>query len=142
MRFAIIQTGGKQYKVQEGQSLKIEKLDIHEGKPVTFNKVLLTYEEGKGVNLGRPFLESINVYGEVVSQGKGEKIIVFKYKPKKRYRRKIGHRQSYSLVTITGIGKTNAGAQPEKKVKTPRAKAKTSQRAALKQEGNNLTISN
>jgi len=136
MKFAIIQTGGKQYKVQEGQSLKVEKLDIEEGKPVTFDKVLLTYEEGKGVTLGKPFLESINVYGQVVEQAKGPKIIVFKYKPKKRYRKKTGHRQRYTLVKITGIGSEKA-EKIEKEVSEPvkakstvkkpsvRAKAKT-----------------
>jgi len=132
-KFAIIQTGGKQYKVREGNSLKVEKLDIEVGKPVVFDKVLLAYDEEKGLELGKPFLEDAKVKGEVMEQGKGEKIIVFKYKPKKRYRKKTGHRQRYTLVKITRIGAEEKGAKEAKEVK-PKTERKTEEKQTRKRK--------
>ncbi|MCI8443813.1 MAG: 50S ribosomal protein L21 [Clostridia bacterium] len=100
--YAIIESCGKQYKVTEGDVVFFEKLDAEEGKKVTFNQVILVSEEGK-VQVGNPYVKGVKVEGKVVSHGKGKKIIVFKMKPKKNYRRKQGHRQPYTKVEITGI---------------------------------------
>ena len=93
--YAIIESCGKQYKVAEGDVVFFEKLDAEEGKKVTFDKVILVSEEGK-VQVGNPYVKGIKVEGKVVSHGKAKKIIVFKMKAKKNYRRKQGHRQPYT----------------------------------------------
>ena len=98
---AIIKTGGKQYLVQPGDKLKIEKLEEKEGAEISFKDVLLI-EKSKKVEIGTPFLKA-EVTAKVLSHGKGDKIIVFKYKPKKRESRKIGHRQPYTEIEIIGI---------------------------------------
>ena len=100
--YAIIESCGKQYKVAEGDVVFFEKLDAEEGKKVTFDKVILVSEEGK-VQVGNPYVKGIKVEGKVVSHGKAKKIVVFKMKAKKNYRRKQGHRQPYTKVEITGI---------------------------------------
>lgn len=115
--YAIIESCGKQYKVAEGDVVFFEKLDAEEGKKVTFDKVILVSEEGK-VQVGNPYVKGVKVEGKVVSHGKGKKIIVFKMKAKKNYRRKQGHRQPYTKVEITSI-KTAA-----KKAETKAASAK------------------
>ena len=99
---AIIETGGKQYKVTEGDTLFIEKLPVEAGEAVTFDKVL-AFIDGDKITVGTPVVEGAKVDGSVVKNGKGKKIIVFKYKPKKGYRRKQGHRQPYTKVTIGKI---------------------------------------
>ena len=99
---AIIVTGGKQYKVAEGDTLFIEKLPVEAGEAVTFDKVLAVID-GDNVTVGTPVVEGAKVDASVVKNGKGKKIIVFKYKPKKGYRRKQGHRQPYTKVTIGKI---------------------------------------
>jgi large subunit ribosomal protein L21 len=98
---AIIKTGGKQYLVKPGDKLKVEKLLKEVGEEVVFSDVLLV-EKAKKVEIGTPFLQA-QVHAKVLSHGKGSKIIVYKYKPKKRESRKIGHRQPYTEVEITGI---------------------------------------
>ena len=103
--YAVIESCGKQYKVSEGDVVFFEKLDTEEGKKVTFDKVVLVSEEGK-VQVGNPYVKGMKVEGKVVAHGKGKKIIVFKYKPKKNYRRKQGHRQPYTKVEITTIKST------------------------------------
>ena len=95
---AIIETGGKQYKVTEGDTLFIEKLASEAGENVTFDKVLAVIDGEK-----IPVVEGAKVDASVVKNGKGKKVIVFKYKPKKGYRRKQGHRQPYTKVTIGKI---------------------------------------
>ena len=100
--YAIIESCGKQYKVAEGDVVFFEKLDAEEGKKVTFDNVILVSEEGK-VQVGNPYVKGVKVEGKVVSHGKGKKIIVFKMKAKKNYRRKQGHRQPYTKVEITSI---------------------------------------
>ncbi|EMS69739.1 50S ribosomal protein L21 [Ruminiclostridium cellobioparum] len=100
--YAIIMTGGKQYKVQEGDVVFVEKLAAEEGSAFTFDKVLAVSKDGK-VNFGAPLLETATVNAKVLSHGKGEKIIVFKYKAKKNYRKKQGHRQPYTKVQIEKI---------------------------------------
>ena len=99
---AIIETGGKQYKVSEGDTLFIEKLPVEAGEAVTFDKVLAVID-GDKITVGTPVVEGAKVDGSVVKNGKGKKVIVFKYKPKKGYRRKQGHRQPYTKVTIGKI---------------------------------------
>jgi large subunit ribosomal protein L21 len=100
--YAIIETGGKQYKVQEGDVLYIEKLNAGEGEAVTFDRVLAVSKES-GLVLGAPVVSGATVSAKVDKHGKGEKIIVFKYKAKKNYRRKQGHRQPYTKVVIDKI---------------------------------------
>ena len=99
--FAIIQTGGKQYKVSEGDVVKVEKLELEVGSKVNFD-VLLTSENGKIV-AGNPVVKNVTCTAEVVEHGKGDKIVVYKYKAKKNYRRKQGHRQPYTAVKIVEI---------------------------------------
>ncbi|MBI3956364.1 MAG: 50S ribosomal protein L21 [Candidatus Kerfeldbacteria bacterium] len=98
--FAIIETGGKQYKVKEGQTLMVEKLPVETG-PVVFDRVLLI--GGDAVKVGTPNVAGAKVEASVAGQVKAKKVTVIKYKAKVRYRRKIGHRQQYSKVTITKI---------------------------------------
>lgn len=100
--YAIIETGGKQYKVAEGDVIYVEKLDAAEGEEVTFSNVLAVAKES-GLVLGAPLVSGASVTGKVEKHGKEKKIIVFKYKPKKNYRRKQGHRQPYTKVTIGKI---------------------------------------
>ena len=101
--YAVIKTGGKQYRVAPGDMLKIEKLDGNVGDSIAFDKVLLT-SDGENVNMGKPYLEDTKVYGSIARQGKDRKIIVFKYKRRKGYRKKQGHRQSFTLIKIDNIG--------------------------------------
>ncbi|MGI6739403.1 MAG: 50S ribosomal protein L21 [Christensenellales bacterium] len=98
--YAIIATGGKQYRVSEGDVIHIEKLENEVDDEVTFPVLLLG---GKELKVGKPYVEGASVVGKVLKQVKGEKIIVFKYKSKKNYRRKAGHRQLYTRVQITTI---------------------------------------
>ncbi len=100
--YAIIEACGKQYKVTEGDVVFFEKLDAEEGKKVTFDKIILVSDDKK-VQVGNPYVKGIKVEGKVVSHGKGKKILVFKYKAKKNYRRTQGHRQPYTKVEITNI---------------------------------------
>jgi len=102
MKYAVIRSGGKQYKVSEGQTLTIEKLPVEKDKPVEFDEVLLLVEEGK-TEIGQPRLET-KVKARVVGQLKGEKIDVFKYKAKTGYHRKVGHRQQLTKVLIEKVG--------------------------------------
>lgn len=100
--YAVIETGGKQYKVQEGDVVFIEKLEAGEGSVVTFNKVLAVSKEGN-VTFGSPVVASASVNAKVLGHGKDKKIIIFKYKAKKNYRNKTGHRQPYTKVQIDKI---------------------------------------
>jgi large subunit ribosomal protein L21 len=100
--YAIIETGGKQYKVQAGDVIFVEKLFANEGENVTFDRVLAVSGDS-GLNTGSPLLAGATVTGKVEKHVKGEKIIVYKYKPKKNYHRKQGHRQPYTKVTIEAI---------------------------------------
>lgn len=100
--YAIIETGGKQYKVQQGDELYIEKLNVEQGEVVTFDRVLAVSGEN-GLTLGSPVVAGATVTAKVERHGRGEKIVVFKYKAKKNYRRKQGHRQPYTKVIIENI---------------------------------------
>lgn len=99
---AIIKTGGKQYTVTENDLITIEKLDAQVGDTITFDEVLMTSKDGE-ISVGRPFVDNAKVTAVVEEQGKGEKIVVFKFKRKKDYRRKRGHRQLYTKVRIESI---------------------------------------
>lgn len=101
--YAIIETGGKQYRVQEGDVIRVEKLNIAEGEAVKFDKVLLVAEEEGKLNVGKPYVDGAVVEGVVEKQGKAKKIIVFKYKAKKDYRKKQGHRQPFTQIKIEKI---------------------------------------
>ena len=116
--YAIIESCGKQYKVAEGDVVFFEKLDVEEGKKVTFDNVVLVSDDKK-VEVGAPYVKGVKVEGKVVSHGKGEKILVYKYKAKKNYRRTQGHRQPYTKVEIT-------------KIKTPAEKAEAKKETAEK----------
>ena len=117
--YAIIETGGKQYKVQNGDQIRVEKLDAELGSTVVFDKVLAA-GEGSDIKVGTPYLDGLTVEADVVESGKGDKVIIFKYKAKKDYRKKQGHRQPYTLVEITSV----AGVKAEpKKVEEPAEEA-------------------
>lgn len=100
--YAIIKTGGKQYKVAEGDTILIEKLEVAEGEVVVFDQVL-TCVNGADVKIGQPLVQGASVKAKVVEHGKGKKIFVFKYKAKSNYRRRQGHRQPFTRVEIEKI---------------------------------------
>ncbi len=100
--YAIIKTGGKQYKVSEGDLVRVEKLAYEVGETVDFDQVLLVSNDGE-LKVGSPLVEGAKVSATVEDQNKDKKIVVFKYKPKKQYRKKHGHRQPYTLVKINSI---------------------------------------
>ena len=114
--YAIIETGGKQYRVSPGQVVDVEHLNIASGLPVEVEKVLLV-ADGEKVTVGEPFIDGAKVLATSKGEGKGKKVIVFKYKPKVRYRKKTGHRQLYTRLMIDSIVEPGPGTgQPEKKV--------------------------
>ena len=100
--YAIIKTGGKQYKVSEGDTIYVEKLEAAVDDAVTFDQVLTVVTDG-GVKVGKPLIDGAKVTGKVLQQGKEKKILVFKYKAKSNYRRRQGHRQPYTKVSIEKI---------------------------------------
>ncbi|MDM8534147.1 50S ribosomal protein L21 [Clostridiaceae bacterium HSG29] len=100
--YAVIETGGKQYKVQEGDKLFIEKLEVEAGETIDFDNVLLVSKDGE-LAVGSPYVESAKVKASVIENGKGPKVIVFKYKNKEGYRKKRGHRQPYTKIQIETI---------------------------------------
>ena len=129
--YAVIEACGKQYKVTKGDVVFFEKLDVEEGKKVTFDKVVLLSEEGK-VEVGAPYVKGIKVEGKVVAHGKGKKIIVFKYKAKKNYKRKQGHRQPYTKVEITAIKLPTAKKEVAEEKTVETAAKTTTKKAATK----------
>ncbi len=100
--FAVIKTGGKQYKVAEGQTLKVEKLQAEAGSEVVFDEVLMVSDDDN-LTLGQPKVEGAKVTAKVVKNARARKIIILKYRPKKRYKKKQGHRQNYTEVQISKI---------------------------------------
>lgn len=99
---AVIETGGKQYRVAEGDTIFVEKLEVAEGDAVTLDRVLMISGEN-GTKIGAPLVDGAKVTAKVAKQGKGKKIVVFKFKAKKNYRKKTGHRQPYTKLTIEKI---------------------------------------
>ena len=131
--YAIIEACGKQYKVAEGDVVFFEKLDAEEGKKVKFDNVILVSDDKGKIEIGNPYVKGAKVEGKVVSHGKAKKILVYKYKAKKNYRRTQGHRQPYTKVEITSVkiaaekkvaekAEANVEANTETKTKT-KAKA-------------------
>ena len=108
--YAIVQTGGKQYKVQTGETFRVESVPGDEGDEVTLDQVLALSQDG-ALTLGAPTVSGARVTAEVVGKGRGKKLIVFKYKSKTRYRRKNGHRQSYTELKVTGISIGEGGTE-------------------------------
>ena len=127
--YAIIKTGGKQYKVEQGDKIQVEKLDAKVGSKVIFDEVVAT--GGDKLTVGTPFVKGYTVEGKVLEHGKGEKLVIYKYKAKKDYRRKNGHRQPFTLVEITKLG-GEAKKTTEKKetVKKEEPKKETAKKAA------------
>jgi len=99
---AVIKTGGKQYKVAPGDKILVEKIEGKEGDLITFSEVLLLEKDNK-VEIGKPMIKAATVTGKILGQEKGEKLVIFKYKPKKRFQQKKGHRQMLTKIEITGI---------------------------------------
>jgi len=100
--YAVVETGGKQYKVSVGDTVDVEKLNCEAGDSIELDRVLMVSDDGD-VRIGRPTLEGAKVTAKVLRHFKGRKVLVFKYKPKERYRRKIGHRQPYTRLRIEDI---------------------------------------
>lgn len=120
--FAVIKTGGKQYRVSENDVFVVEKLAGDAGATIEFNDVLMIVEEGKAPIVGAPLIDKAAVFGEVVRQTRGEKVIIFKKRRRQNSKRKNGHRQDLTLVKITGISAT--GAKPKAAAKAaPKAEA-------------------
>ncbi len=105
MTLVVIKTGGKQYLVKKGDRIKVEKIEGKEGKEINFTDVLLIQKDKK-VEIGTPFIKGVKVVAKILKQGKGDKVIIFKYKSKKRYKKKTGHRQPYTEVEIKDIKKS------------------------------------
>lgn len=101
--YAVIETGGKQYKVSENMCLKVEKLDAQPGEEITIEQVLMVNDGNGNIKIGNPLVEDARVTAKILEQGRGKKITVFKYKKRKKYRRKQGHRQSYTQIQIKKI---------------------------------------
>ncbi len=101
--YAVIATGGKQYRVSQGDTIKVEKLDVSEGDTVDFDKVLMV-ADGENVTVGAPYIEGGKVSARIKTHGRGKKIEIIKFKRRKHYRRQMGHRQSYTEIEITAIG--------------------------------------
>ena len=122
--YAIIESCGRQYKVSEGDVVFFEKLEAEEGKKITFDNVVLVSDDKK-VEVGVPYVKGVKVEGKVVSHGKGKKILVYKYKAKKNYRRTQGHRQPYTRVEITKIKTASEKAEVKETAAKPVAEKKT-----------------
>ena len=109
--YAIIETGGKQLKVEVGDTIFVEKLDVQEGETVTFDKVLFIGD--KTLKFGAPYIKGATVTAKVEKQGKEKKVIIYKYNAKKHYHKKQGHRQPYTKLVIEDIKKTTRKAKTE-----------------------------
>lgn len=127
--YAIIETGGKQYRVTEGDQIRVEKLGMADGEQVKFDRVLVL-GDGAEAKVGAPYVDGAAVFADVIESGKGKKVIIFKYKAKKDYRKKRGHRQPYTLVEITGISAD--GTAPAKKAAAPVAAEEPAEEKAEK----------
>ena len=106
--YAVLESGGKQYKVEVGQTIDVDLLPVESGETVELGRVLMLGGD-EGIAVGQPTVEGARVLAEVVGEVRGQKIIVFKYKPKVRYRRKLGHRQSFTRVFIKEIQTSQTG---------------------------------
>ncbi len=107
--YAVLKTGGKQYRVAAGETIKVEKLEGNKGDSVELQEILLL-ADGELVTVGRPLVEGARVKAEIVDQDRAPKVVIFKYRRRKRYRRKTGHRQMFTALRITDIVKPGAAA--------------------------------
>jgi large subunit ribosomal protein L21 len=124
MKYAVLESGGKQYIAREGETIEVDRLPLEEGKRVKFDSILMVVDHRK-VQIGTPYLDKVSVKGTVAAQFKSPKIIVYKYIPKERYRRKQGHRQRYTRVAIENIEvpeAKKAKTEPEKSEEKPSKK--------------------
>ena len=128
--YAVVQTGGKQYRVSEGDVISVEKLNAEAGSTVVLNEVLVIGGEAETV-VGKPFIEGAAVSAEVLENGKGKKVIIFKYKAKKDYRRKQGHRQPYTKLQIKSIS-ANGEVKKAEPAKAEAVKAEEPAKVNLK----------
>ena len=132
--YAIVRTGGKQYRVEEGRAITVERLPAEEGSTVELGEVLLIADDGE-VTIGTPLIEGARVLAQVETNGRAKKIIVFKYRAKVRTRKKTGHRQNFSLLSVTEIlrpgqqSKEEAKPKRRRKAAAPKAKAKAPAKA-------------
>ncbi|HHX29265.1 MAG: 50S ribosomal protein L21 [Bacillota bacterium] len=106
--YAIVETGGKQYKVSPGETFRVEKLPGTRGDSLIFEKVLAVADDG-GIRVGNPYLEGTTVKGTIVRQGKARKVLVFKYRAKTNYRRRYGHRQQFTEVRVDSVEGNGTG---------------------------------
>ena len=118
--YAVIETGGKQYRVKPGDQLRVEKLNAEDGAKVEFDNVLVV-GEGSDVKIGTPYVDAAKVTAKVIETGKGEKVIIYKYKAKKDYRKKQGHRQPYTLVEVEGISADGTTVEKAEEKEAPAA---------------------
>lgn len=125
--YAIIETGGKQYRVENGDQIAVEKLGVEDGAKVVFDKVLVV-GDGADIKVGAPYVDGVTVEGNAIETGKGKKVIIFKYKAKKDYRKKQGHRQPYTMVKIESL----TGAAPKKAAAPKAEKAVVEEKAEAK----------
>ena len=125
--YAIIETGGKQYRVENGDKIAVEKLGVEDGAKVVFDKVLVV-GDGADIKVGAPYVDGVTVEGNAIETGKGKKVIIFKYKAKKDYRKKQGHRQPYTMVKIESL----TGAAPKKAAAPEAEKAVVEEKAEAK----------
>jgi len=135
--YAVIETGGKQYRVSQGDVIRVEKLKVETGNRMEFDKVLVV-GSGSSVQVGAPYLDAAKVVGSVVEHGKGEKVIIFKYKAKKDYRKKRGHRQPYTMVQIDVISAD--GSVPKAPVKKEAAVKEVSESADVAKQADEPVV--
>jgi len=124
--YAVVETGGKQYRMTPGDTVRVERLDGEVGESVTLDQVLLVAGDDGAVTVGSPTVDGVTVTAEIVGHGRGQKILVFKYKPKANYRRRQGHRQPYTELKVTAVG----AAETVQKPKRTRAKKAAGEAAA------------
>ena len=127
MKYAVIEHGGKQYLAREGDAIEVDRMALDVGKTVEFKEILLLVD-GRTVKVGSPKVEGGRVKGKVASHLKANKVVVFKYRPKQRYRRKQGHRQPYTRIEIDSISMAQPKAAAEKPVSKPEAAGETTEK--------------
>ena len=127
---AVAKIGGHQAIVKAGEVIRVDKIDAEVGKTVKFETFLISDEDGKNCVIGTPMVEGKMVEAKVLSHGRGDKIKVYKMKPRKRYRRTIGHRQDYTEIEITSVGGAAAKAKPAAKKEEPKAEKPAEKKAA------------